>query len=128
MFNFESFPFYYVPSLLNSSCNSQKQPPEVFCKKGVLRNFAKFAGKHLYRGLFLNKVAGLRPATLLKREILAHVFSCKFCENYKNTFSYKTPPVAASESIQTSCLHNVETPSLLYQIKKLFLTFLNLDI
>ena len=21
--------------------------PEVFCKKGVLRNFAKFTGKHL---------------------------------------------------------------------------------
>ena len=24
----------------------QKQPPEVFCKKGVLRNFAKFTEKH----------------------------------------------------------------------------------
>ena len=23
----------------------QKQPPEVFCKKGVLRNFPKFTGK-----------------------------------------------------------------------------------
>ena len=42
-------------------------------KKGVLRNFAKFTGKHLC--LFLNKVAGLRlrpepvPATLLKKRI-----------------------------------------------------------
>ena len=25
----------------------QKQPPEVFCKKGVLKNFTKFTGKHL---------------------------------------------------------------------------------
>ena len=25
----------------------QEQPPEVFCKKGVLRNFAMFTGKHL---------------------------------------------------------------------------------
>ena len=25
--------------------------PEVFCKKGVLRNFAKFAGKHQYQSL-----------------------------------------------------------------------------
>ena len=24
----------------------EEQPPEVFCKKGALRNFAKFAGKH----------------------------------------------------------------------------------
>ena len=32
--------------------------PEVFCKNGVLRNFAKFTGKHLYQSLFFNKVAG----------------------------------------------------------------------
>ena len=36
----------------------QKQPPDVFCKKGVLRNFAKFTGKHLCQSLFFNKVAG----------------------------------------------------------------------
>ena len=30
-------------------------------------------------------------------ETLAHVFSCEFCEISKNTFSYRTPPVAASE-------------------------------
>ena len=29
-------------------------------KKGILRNFAKFTGKYLCQGLFLNKVAGLR--------------------------------------------------------------------
>ena len=39
----------------------QKQLPEVFYKKGVLRNFAKFTGKHLCQSLFFNKVAsGLR--------------------------------------------------------------------
>ena len=25
---------------------------EVFCKKGILRNFAKFTGKHLCQSLF----------------------------------------------------------------------------
>ena len=30
--------------------------PKLFCKKGVLRNFAKFAGKHLWQGLFLIKL------------------------------------------------------------------------
>ena len=30
-------------------------------KKGVLRNFAKFTGKHLCQCLFFNKVAGLSP-------------------------------------------------------------------
>ena len=30
-------------------------------KKGALKIFAKFTGKHLCQGLFLNKVAGRRP-------------------------------------------------------------------
>ena len=30
--------------------------PEVFCKKGVLRNFTKFTGKHLCQSLFLKKL------------------------------------------------------------------------
>ena len=28
----------------------------------------------------------------------SQVFSCKFCEIFKNTFFYRTPPLAASES------------------------------
>ena len=41
--------------------------PELFYKKGVLRNFAKFTRKHPCQSLLFNKFAGLRPATLLKR-------------------------------------------------------------
>ena len=48
------------------SIYNQKQPPEVFLRKGVLRNFAKFTGKHLCQSLFFNKLAGVGPATLLK--------------------------------------------------------------
>ena len=44
----------------------QKQTPDVLCKKGALKIFTKFTGKHLCQSLFFNKVAGLRPATLLK--------------------------------------------------------------
>ena len=33
-------------------------------KNRVFRNFTKFTGKHLYKGLFFNKVAGLRPVFL----------------------------------------------------------------
>ena len=36
-------------------------------KKVVLRDFAKSRGKHLGRSLFLNEVAGLRPAALFKK-------------------------------------------------------------
>ena len=39
---------------------------EVTFKKGVLRNFTKFTGKPC-QGLFFNKVAGLRPGNLLKK-------------------------------------------------------------
>ena len=75
----------------------QKQPPVMFYeKKNVLRNFAKFTEKHLCHSLFFNKVAGLRTATLSKKETLAQVFYCEFCKISKNTFPYKIPPVAAS--------------------------------
>ena len=37
----------------------------------------------------------LNPETSLKKR-LAQVFSCQFCEISKSTFSYRTPPVAAS--------------------------------
>ena len=65
-----------------------KQPPEVSLKKGVLRNFAKFTGKYLDQRSFFNKVAGS-----IKKESLAQVFSCEFCEISKNTFSGRTPLV-----------------------------------
>ena len=29
----------------------RKQPPDVFCKKGVLKDFTKFTGKHLFQSL-----------------------------------------------------------------------------
>ena len=38
---------------------------------------------------------------LIKIETLAHVFFCEFCEISKNTFSYRTPLVAASVKGQT---------------------------
>ena len=37
----------------------EEQPAEEFCKTGILRNFAKFTGKHLCQSSFINKVAGL---------------------------------------------------------------------
>ena len=38
---------------------SQEQPPEVFCKKGVLKNFTEFAGKSLrQRTPFLQNTSG----------------------------------------------------------------------
>ena len=40
---------------------TEDQPPEVFCKKGVLRNFAKLTGNHTFVGVsFLIKLQVLR--------------------------------------------------------------------
>ena len=38
----------------------QKQPLQLFCKKGVLRNFVNFIGKHLYQSLFLIELQAKR--------------------------------------------------------------------
>ena len=60
--------------------------PDLFCKKGVLGNFAKFTGKHLCQRLYFNKVADSDTGAFLwiLRSIQEHLF-------------YRTPPVAASE-------------------------------
>ena len=39
------------------------------------------------------QASGLQP---IKKETLAQVLSCEFCEISKNTFSYRTPPAVAS--------------------------------
>ena len=40
------------PGLLQTSKIDGRSRPEVFCKKGVFRNFAKFTGKRLRQSLF----------------------------------------------------------------------------
>ena len=47
----------------------QKQPPEVFCKKGVLRNCVKFTEKHLCQSLFLKKKT--ETCNFIEKETLA---------------------------------------------------------
>ena len=67
----------------------QEAAVQVFCKKGALRIFAKFTGKHLCQSLFL--------INFFQKAALAQVFFCEFCDISKNTFSHRTPPVATSE-------------------------------
>ena len=51
---------------------------EVFCKKGVLRNFAKFTGKHLCQIL--------KAATLLKKRPWHMCFSVNFVTFLRTPF------------------------------------------
>ena len=53
---------------------NEMQPPEVFCKKGALKNLKNFIGKYLCWNLFLIKCQAFRPATLSKRDSDAGAF------------------------------------------------------
>ena len=77
----------FLKSIINKSSH-----PEVFCKNSAHKNFAKFTGKHLRHSLFFNKVAGLKPATLLKKSLWHNCFPVDFAK------FLRTPPVAASET------------------------------
>ena len=70
--------------IYRSSC------PKVFCKTGNIRNFAKFTRKHLCESLFFNKVAGLRPATLLKKRIWHKCFPMSFAKFQRALFLQNT--------------------------------------
>ena len=47
-----------------------------------------------------NKDAGLQACNFIKKETLAQVFSCEFCEMIKNSFFCRTSLVAASKPEQ----------------------------
>ena len=67
---------------LPASESFRSSRPEVFCKKDVLKNFSKFTGKHLFQSLFLIEFFN----KLFKKKTQTQVFSCEFCEIFKNTF------------------------------------------
>ena len=66
--------------------------PEVLCRKGVPRNFAKFTGNTCTRFSFFNKVAGLRPKAckFIKKRLWHRYFHVNFAK------FLRTPLVAAS--------------------------------
>ena len=54
---------------------SRSSHPRCSVRKGVVSNFAKLTGKQL-----------CQACNFIKKETLAQVFSCEFCEISKNTF------------------------------------------
>ena len=60
----------------------------------VLKNFAKFTGKHTCQSLFFNKITGLRVATLLKEKFMHKCFPVNFVTLLRTRFS--------TEHIQTT--------------------------
>ena len=68
----------------------QKQPLKVFCKKGILIIFIKFAKRHLCQSFYSNIVAGLSPATLLKKRPWHKCFSVTFTKFLRKAFLHNT--------------------------------------
>ena len=65
--------------------NWRKQQLEVFCKKGGLRNFAKFKGKHLCQNLFLYSLS-----TLVKKRLWHRCFPVNFAKVLRTPFLQNT--------------------------------------
>ena len=82
-----SFLFFLLTVLFNNLQNSHQR---CSMKKGVLRNFTKFTGKHLCQRLLFNKVAGLRPATLLKMSLWHRCFPVNFVKFLRTPFLKNT--------------------------------------
>ena len=97
---------------------TQKQSSRgVLC---ILRNFTKSTGKHLCQSLFFN----------IKKESLAQVFFCEFCEISKNTFFLtehlwwlliyigRLFLLFVARCIRASCSTNKLKPHMLFRCKK----------
>ena len=74
--------------MLNRGSYVRSSRPDLFCEKGVLRNFAKFTGKHLCQSLFFNKVAG--AANLLKKRLWHRCFPMNFAKFLRTPFLQNT--------------------------------------
>ena len=65
---------------INRSCC-----PEVFCKKGILRNFAKFTGKHLCQSFF-NKVEHQVEHQGLANNLIIFCEQCTWTHDFHSLF------------------------------------------
>ena len=89
--------YLYLPTFWQKCALNRSSRSEVFCKKGGLRNFVKFTGKHLCQSLFFNE--GPQACNFIKKETPAQMFPCESFETFINNFFTKHLSMTAS-----SCL------------------------
>ena len=98
----------------------QKQPSEVFYKKGILKIFAKFTGKHLRQSLFFNKVGDLSLVTLLKKRLWHSCFPVNLSKFLRKPFLQNTSGQLllyllnqnfslVAKSVQSNNSHTIQT-------------------
>ena len=87
----------------------------------ALKNFTKFTGKHMCLSLFINKVAGLRPAILLTKTLWYRCFPVNFAKFLSTPFLQNTSGRVLLEILQL--VHEIRSfPEVLYKrgiLKKL---------
>ena len=64
----------------------QKQPPELFSTKGYSQKFRKIHSKAPVPEFFFNKIADLRPATLLKKRHWHRCFPVNYAKFLRTPF------------------------------------------
>ena len=83
--------FFFTKKDSSKNLNLQKQPLADLDNKDLLKNVAKYTGKHATQSLFFNKVAGFQPAVLLcqKRDPGTDVF-VRILRNFEEQLFYRT--------------------------------------
>ena len=74
----------FARQFFEKESTAQKQPPDAFIIKRVLKNFARFTGKHLHWKLFLNKVA------ILKKRLWHKCFPVDFAQILRTPYSHRS--------------------------------------
>ena len=75
----------FVSGAATQKFSSRNSCLEIFCKKGVLKNFEKLKAKYLCQSLLFNK-AGLRPAFLINRRLWYSCFPLNFAKLLRTLF------------------------------------------
>ena len=67
---------------------------QIIIKIGVLK-VSQYSQENTCVRVSIDNAAGLQPCNFIK-ETQTQVFSCEYCEIFKNSFFYRAPPVTAS--------------------------------
>ena len=82
---------FYISEILQeiySSCSMPKIYPEYLNFENISKNCIRVPGPI--------EILELQPRNFINKETLAQVFSCEFCEIFKNVFFLRTLQVAVS--------------------------------
>ena len=89
----------FLPRIpLKTRVKPQRQSLELYCEKGVLRNFANFTGKYLCWSLFLIELQVFRTALKSLFNRVAGLSDCKFI---KKRLQHRYFPVGYTRFLRT---------------------------